>query len=106
MASLDEQIAAARAAWPTFAVPAERFAEAIAARPGELHLADLYLACGCASGDPAALAAFEQHCGPAIERALIASGATPVERADLGQVIRQRLLVEPAAGGPPRIASY
>jgi RNA polymerase sigma-70 factor (ECF subfamily) len=28
------------------------------------------------------------------------------ERADLGQVVRQRLLVAPASGGEPRIASY
>lgn len=106
MADLDAQLAAARAEWPAIRLPDEVFAAAIAARPGELHITDLYLACACAAGDPAALAAFETHCGPAIARAVHGAGATAAERDDLAQVIRQRLLVEPAAGGPPRIATY
>jgi RNA polymerase sigma-70 factor (ECF subfamily) len=71
-----------------------------------LHSDDLYLACGCAAGDPVALAGFERHCGPTIARAIASTGAPPAERDDLGQIIRQRLLVEPADGGPPRIATY
>jgi RNA polymerase sigma-70 factor (ECF subfamily) len=96
------------------AVDRARLIGAIAARLGEepaaalaaMHVADLALACGCADGDAAALAAFEQRCGPLIERALIASGVSEAERADLGQVVRQRLLVAPADGRAPRIATY
>jgi RNA polymerase sigma-70 factor (ECF subfamily) len=102
MSRLDD----ARAAWPALAVPVEVFAAAVAARPDASHLADLYLAIACAEHAPGAVAVFEQHCGPAIDRALASSGATLAERADLGQVVRQRLLVEPASGGPPRIGTY
>jgi RNA polymerase sigma-70 factor (ECF subfamily) len=71
-----------------------------------MHTDDLYLACGCAAGAPAALAGFEQRCAAAIERAIAATGASLAERADLGQVVRQRLLVPPADGDTPRIATY
>ncbi len=108
------RVAEAEAAWPELAVDRGRFVAAIAERLGdeparglaELRAADLYLACGCADGDPRALAAFERHAGAMIDRALIASGVSDAERADLGQVVRQRLLVAPAAGGAPRIATY
>lgn len=50
--------------------------------------------------------AFEARCGVAISRAIAASGASPAERDDLGQVVRQRLLVAPATGGAPRISTY
>jgi RNA polymerase sigma-70 factor (ECF subfamily) len=104
-------LAQARARWPGHATSDERFAEAAAGcakgvELAKLHTDDLYLACGCADGDPAALAGFETLCAAAIDRAMAATGATPSERADLGQVVRQRLLVAPAAGGAPRIATY
>lgn len=112
--ALAARCAEAEAAWPGLAIDRARLVGAIAARLGDdpaaalaaMHVADLALACGCADGDPAALAAFEVRCGPLIERALIASGVSEAERADLGQVVRQRLLVAPADGGPPRIATY
>jgi RNA polymerase sigma-70 factor, ECF subfamily len=113
-ALLAERTARARAAWPSIALDDERFERAVAARLGDaptadalaaLHADDLWLACACADGDPAALAAFEVHCGPTIERAIATAGIPPAERADLVQVVRQRLLVAPA-DGPPRIASY
>lgn len=111
---LVERTARAVAAWPTVHVEQELFVRAIAERlemddpirsVGAMHTDDLYLACGCVSGDAAALAAFELRCGRAISGAIAAAGATRCERADLGQVVRQRLLVAPP-GGPPRIASY
>lgn len=107
------RVAAAAAAWPGFTVPAARVAAAVAAAaPADaaalaaLHLDDLYLALACADGDPAALAAFEAGYGAAIERAIAAAGAPPTERADLAQVVRQRVLVGPGDGRPPRIAGY
>jgi len=115
-AVLAERVARAAAAWPGVGLPGERFVQAIAERlPADvpvagaleaLHTDDLYLACGCAEGNREALAGFELHCGAAIVRAITATGASRSEAEDLGQVIRQRLLVPPAAGGPARIASY
>lgn len=115
-AVLADRVARAAAAWPEFTVPGDRFVQVIAERLSPelpvasaldaIHTDDLYLAHGCADGDRAALAAFEAHCGAAIVRAIATTGASPSEAEDLGQVIRQRLLVPPAAGGPARIASY
>lgn len=111
---LAERIARAIQMWPNARVDEIQFVRAIAERlaadtPARsleaMQTDDLYLACGCAVGDPGALAGFEQRCGAAITRALAASGASLSERADLGQVVRQRLLVAPD-GGAPRIASY
>ncbi|HEX3758984.1 MAG TPA: hypothetical protein VHW23_09775, partial [Kofleriaceae bacterium] len=113
---LAERVASASVAWPGAAVDPGRFVRAIAERMAAdrpavrsveaMQTDDLYLACGCADGDPAALAAFEARCGAVIARAIAASGASRAERDDLGQVVRQRLLVAPAAGGAPRIAGY
>ncbi|HEU0033923.1 MAG TPA: hypothetical protein VFQ53_25015 [Kofleriaceae bacterium] len=107
------KLADARAAWPGIAVDDETFVRAITERLADedstlhtLHTTDLYLALACAQGDPAALAAFDAHCGPTIDRAVAATGASPAERADLGQVIRARLLVARSPGDTPRIATY
>jgi RNA polymerase sigma-70 factor, ECF subfamily len=108
-------VADGAAAWPGVTVPEDRFLCAMAARlavelPAERAIAalntdDLYLACGCADGDPVALSAFEARYGPVIARAISATGVPVPERADLGQVVRHRMLV--ATGGrAPRIASY
>src|SRR5215468_91731 len=72
---LADRLARAAAAWPGAMVDPGRFVGAIAERltadrPAvhsveAMQTDDLYLACGCADGDPAALAAFEAHCGVA-----------------------------------------
>jgi RNA polymerase sigma-70 factor (ECF subfamily) len=112
---LVERIASARVAWSSIHVDDQQFLRAIAHRlsiedPARaleaMHTDDLYLVCGCAVGDPAALAGFESCCGPTIARAIATSGASVAERADLGQVVRQRLLVARPDGGMPRIATY
>jgi RNA polymerase sigma-70 factor (ECF subfamily) len=112
---LAERVARAIGAWPKLSVPEAQFVRAIAERldvaaPARsldaMQTDDLYLACGCAAGDPGAIAGFEERCGAVIARAIAATGASLSERADLGQVVRQRLLVAPAGGGTPRIASY
>ena len=71
--ALDRMLVAARAAWPGVAISDEVFLGHLAgalrqaAAPSvEDWLArgtasDLYLACGCALGDPAAIAAFDAH---------------------------------------------
>lgn len=109
------RVARAAAVWPAVSVDASWFVHAIAERLAAdapvrsldaMQTDDLYLACGCATGDPGALSAFEDRYGSVIARTVAAVGASSTERADLGQVVRQRLLVAPAAGGPPRIASF
>ncbi len=100
----------AGAAWPDVLLARTAFDDAIRARadvPAEqLHATDLYLAVACGTGLPAAISAFDRHCGPTIRIATTSAGATDAERDDLAQVIRERLLVPPAAGGPPKILSY
>jgi len=110
-----ERHAHGAAAWPGVAVDLQQFTHAIAARLDPqaprrsldaMLTDDLYMACGCAAGNPAALAAFERHCGRAIAHALATIGASADERDDLEQVIRQRILVAPADDAVPRIAAY
>ncbi|HEY3357993.1 MAG TPA: sigma factor-like helix-turn-helix DNA-binding protein [Polyangia bacterium] len=106
--------AAARGAWPDITIAPEVFVRFLAERlpPGEdvlaglsrLHAADLYLACGCALGDEAAVTAFERRVlpqvGPALTRAKV-----PRPLADeVKQILRIRLLVPD--GGEPRITGY
>lgn len=110
-----QRVMDAIATWPQVRLDEAMFVRAIADRlPGEdpraaleaMHTSDLYLACGCAVGDRAALAGFEERCGATIARTIATTPVAAVERADLGQVVRQRLLVPSADGGPPRIATY
>nr|HEX4316483.1 sigma factor-like helix-turn-helix DNA-binding protein [Kofleriaceae bacterium] len=102
----------ARAAWPGVEVSRDVFDAALAARVtaddqlDALHASDVYLAVACAAGDPAALAALDRHGGDTVRRATSSAGATASEQADLAQVIRERLLVPPAGGGPAKIAAY
>jgi RNA polymerase sigma-70 factor (ECF subfamily) len=112
---LETRFGEAAAAWPGVCLEPERFARALVQRVGAgavaeaigaLRVTDLYLACGCAEGDPAALAAFESHCGPAIERAVTAARVPPADRADVGQIVRRRLLVAPSPDEPPRIVTF
>lgn len=113
---LAERVTRAMAAWPKLRIGEDRLIHAIAQRlTADLSAAraieamqtdDLYLACGCAAGDPEAFAGFEQHCGAMIDRVIASSGAPPPEQADLGQIVRQRLLVKSSDGTAPRIAGY
>lgn len=63
---------------------------------------DLYLACGCASGGEAAIAAFLTAHEPAIERALSRLRLTDTQRDEVVSRVRTRLLV----GDPPAITKY
>lgn len=93
---------------PEFFVPDAEFQAFVAERvpdgkPAE-HLADLYLACACARGDRAALAAFDTRFLRDIERVIARYHLAPSERDELKQQLRHRLFV--ADGGPPKIAAY
>ena len=107
----------ARAARPSVRLAAEAWVRALANgldpdhgveqmldRLGKLHTGDVYLAQACATGDTAALAAFETTCRDAIEGSLRAMGLADHVIADIGQDVRRKLLV--TGDGGPRIATY
>jgi RNA polymerase sigma-70 factor, ECF subfamily len=100
-------LAAGRAAWPGLAVADGTWRAFVASRlPFEAARAgDLYLACACATGDAAALAAFatayDAHIAAIIGRTV--SGETL--RDEARQSLRQHLFVA-APGDTPKIASY
>jgi RNA polymerase sigma-70 factor (ECF subfamily) len=115
-ALLEALVAEACAAWPEVAVSAEDFVAYVAQRlsPGEdlagvlpgLQAADLYLACGCTRGDPAALAGFERQCMARLASYLHQPQALPAFTDEVKQAVRVRLLVPEGGGLLPRIASY
>jgi RNA polymerase sigma-70 factor (ECF subfamily) len=112
VAATAERIAAAgRAAWPEVVLAPDHIAERLGARLREdaeakledLHDADLYLAMALATGDAAAVRAFEDKLVPQIDVALrrmrLASGTADEVR----QAVRFDLLV---GDGAPKIADY
>lgn len=114
-ALLDRKLEAARAAWPDVAVSSADLVPYLAARlrPGEdvlgalraLHVDDLYLACGCALGHPAALAAFETAMFREVDTTVAALRAPGALAEDIKQWLRQRLFVAEGTAAP-RIADY
>jgi RNA polymerase sigma-70 factor (ECF subfamily) len=100
----------ARAAHPTLGVTEAELLGFIGERIGEAELAqrhvdDLYLACGCARGDAAALAILEHQTLPVVERGLASLKLSSDARRELVQVLRERMLVA-TGDGPPGIAAY
>nr|WP_301340916.1 sigma-70 family RNA polymerase sigma factor [Corallococcus carmarthensis] len=70
----------------------------------QLTPGDLYLACACAEGIPAALAAFERRYIASIPATLAHMKLTEAMIDDVRQRVREHLLVRD--DGPPRIAEY
>jgi len=113
---LHEILDACRTAWPGLNVPADAFVRHLAENlPDEgdldsclskMHCPDVYLACGCAAGDQAALAAFDQsvlgQSAPVLHR--MGFSASQIDEAL--QVVRAKLLVAGEPGRQPMIASY
>jgi RNA polymerase sigma-70 factor (ECF subfamily) len=105
----------AHKAWPSIHLTDERFAEELAARvpPEEevmaalraMHVEDVYLAVGCASGDAAALQEFERHCVPEIRATLGRLGLSATVLEETTQVMREELLVQKESA-PARILNY
>ena len=104
-------------AWPRLVLPAPVFLPHLALRlvvePGEtvlaalqaIHAEDLYLACGCAQGQTAAIQHFDSYLSaelPAMLRQLRLSQAALQE---VQQLARVKLLVG-SASTPPKIGSY
>jgi RNA polymerase sigma-70 factor (ECF subfamily) len=117
---MEEQLRAAwlagRAAWPGVVVPEQEFIAFVrachSAKSGpehpetEIRSADLYLACACARGQDAAIAAFEQAYFRDVDHVMKKSGGPRVPPVDeVRQLVRHKIFVaEP--GGQPKIAEY
>ncbi len=107
-------VAEGRAAWPDVVIEPSRLIGFIAARldsDGDaagalavLRPGDLYLACGCAAGDRAALAAFDRHYMREVDIALARMRSGPPRLSDVKQLVRQRLFV--GDGVPGKITEY
>jgi RNA polymerase sigma-70 factor (ECF subfamily) len=110
---LQAAVDAARARWPSFTLSHEVFIPYLAQRlPAvsslaleRLHVTELYLACACAEGDPAAIAAFEATYLRDIASVLPKPGRGASIEGDATQAIRERLFVR-RAKAPPRVADY
>jgi RNA polymerase sigma-70 factor, ECF subfamily len=112
---LAQWLGEARRAWPGLSVAPEAFlgwlVERLPARgngvqgPEGLKVADLYLAFACTQGDAAALRSFEQHYMPEMEASLVRLRLPDFQREELGQELRQKLLVAQDETGP-RIGTY
>lgn len=107
---------ACRAALPDLAVPADAFVRHLAEHlptRGDLdsclsrmHGPDLYLACGCVAGDPAALAVFDSAVLSQVAPVLHRMGLTTFQVDEIVQVMRTKLLVASGPGARPLLASY
>jgi RNA polymerase sigma-70 factor (ECF subfamily) len=102
----------ARAAWPGALVDARALARhACATHPErdgrdvrslDVHWEDLYLACACLSGQPAAHALFDARVLGDVARYVAHIDATPAFADEVRQRLRERLLM----GQPPKIGEY
>src|SRR5690242_9707340 len=102
---MDRDLERARAAWPDVDVPAEVFRAHLSARPDAIEIGDLYLACACARGDTAALAALERDHFAWLLGMLRKAGADDDSAAEVLQRLRQELLA-PRPGREPGIAAF
>ncbi|HVE83305.1 MAG TPA: sigma-70 family RNA polymerase sigma factor [Myxococcales bacterium] len=102
----------AREARPGIDVPEEEFQRYLSERlpdpgadPGELNVEDLYVACGCALGNPQALAALERELTAVVPAAVsgIRLDASAVQ--EVVQLVRQKILLG-GEDGHPRILDY
>lgn len=113
-ATLLDIFASAAGACPTFSVPREEFVAYLWARLpadvppqvalGQMHAADLYLACACARGDAQAVAAFDEQCLGQLGRVLGKMGIDADASAEVKQEIRRRVLV--GDGRQPEIVDF
>jgi RNA polymerase sigma-70 factor (ECF subfamily) len=119
-ADLDERLArlaaAGAAAWPSLGLADGDFVAHLAARlPAEasdlaaalddLYATDLYLACACCRGLPAAVPAFEAAYGRMVTSFIERIDRAPAFVSEAQQLVRQRVFVGNIEA-PPRIGSY
>jgi RNA polymerase sigma-70 factor (ECF subfamily) len=92
---------AARAAWPGIEVAFEAFAARLI-RGHPAHANDLYLACACGDGSPAAIAALDRIFLRGVRDAIARIDRSADFQAEVQQQLRERLLV----GAGARIRAY
>jgi RNA polymerase sigma-70 factor (ECF subfamily) len=106
-------VAEGRAAWPDLQVQARDLVEFVArqltadlaeAALDGLRPADLYLACACSKGMPAALSAFDRDYMREVDIALARMRIGPPRLSDVKQLVRQRLFVGGGTAGAPTSA--
>jgi RNA polymerase sigma-70 factor (ECF subfamily) len=105
----------ARATYPELNIEDEVFIRALADRLGEepslaaltaLHGDDLFLACACGLGDPAAINEFERRfLGPTAIGAITRVTSAPAVVAEVRQLLRVKLFVQDGASRP-KIVDY
>jgi len=116
--TLDALVRAGRRAWPDVALEPATYLQHVASNlepsepvsteslgPGRLAAADLYLACACGKGIPAALEAFDRELLPLVLRAIKKVHSSREFLEDVKQAVRQRLFVSDG-GAPPKILDY
>jgi RNA polymerase sigma-70 factor (ECF subfamily) len=110
--ALDEAVAAARAAWPGIALDDAALVAHVARhaaddgdRVATRNLADLYLACACLHGVPAAVRQFEALHLQRVPRVIGRVVREPSAVEDVQQLLRVSLLVGDGVA-PPRIGQY
>ncbi|MBA3464659.1 MAG: hypothetical protein H0T46_32300 [Deltaproteobacteria bacterium] len=110
--ALIARIGSAQAAWRDVFIDPERFVRHIASRLeppvatlDQLHVEDLYLACGCIDGIPPALAAFDRAHGAGIELVISAAGIDLAAHPDMPARVRERLIIK-NGDAPAKIANY
>lgn len=99
-------------AWPGIELAPESFVDHLAAHApadpealARVFAADLYLAGACARGDARAIRAFEEAMFGEIGRALRRQPASKIQRADLEQIVREKLFVA-HGDAPAKITQY
>jgi len=109
-AMLARLVAEGTTAWPSVALDGERFVSHLARSVAEgrdlaaVHATDLFLACACAHGDRAALAALDEQFLAKLDRHIASVHAAPAFIDDVRQRLRELLFV--GARDKPKIADY
>lgn len=111
--ALSAALASARQTWPTLAITDDVFLKHLArvdlttdpvGALSRLHHADLFVACACARGAVAAVAAIDQQIKAIVPKAVAHLGDRSFA-ADVQQVVSERLLL-PRADGTVKIVEY
>ena len=112
---LEQVLADCQAAWPALRVDAPAFLAKVGehlragsdprSALGEIAVRDLFLACGCAAGDPAALEGFERSVLSQVPAFVARIDSSAQFAEDVRAEVRDALLI-PAPGKAPGIARY